>query len=352
MISAVPALMTLLTVSAAETWAIADVDTADAMMGLGAQVTRDLLAAAETQKLPVSTPDQLRTMLTPSKYAALKKCRDSTACVAQALAGTPITRVITGFLSRDEKNYLLRLWHHDVKNGTVICDVDRAILIAARRFQKDVEQAVPGLLRGEREARGTLVVECNVSTAQVSVNGDFVGTPPATLTLKPGKYEVKVERNKYLPVTRLVAVEANQKTTETIKLLLMPGQTADEDLVPRLAGKDKPGEEQARGLTLSIPTWVSGSVAAAAGISASIFGVLARRQETALRDGLDAMTGVYVGTRAQAIEQNRNALIANVSFITLGVAALSTAVFLVFDILGANDAPAAPAPAPGSGGSP
>lgn len=348
MITAVPALLTLLTVSAGETWAIADVDAPDVMMGLGAQVTRELLAEAEAQQLKALTPDQLRGMLPADRYAALKKCRDSSACVAQALSGTPVTRIVTGSLQRDERNYLLRLWHHDVKTGALVCDVDRAILIAARRFQKDVAQAIPPLLRGEREARGTLVVESNVANAQISVNGDFIGTPPATLTLKPGKYEVKVERNKYLPVTRLVAVEANQKTTEFVKLLLIPGQTPDEDTVPKLAATKAGQAEQGSALTLTAPTWISGGVTVAAGVSAAIFGALARSQASALLGGLDEATGVYQGTRGQALEQNRNALIANVSFVAMGVAALATAIFFVIDVL-TDDRPAAPA-SPTTGG--
>jgi hypothetical protein len=50
------------------------------------------------------------------------------------------------------------------------------------------------------------------------------------------------------------------------------------------------------------------------------------------------MTGVYQGTRAEALEQNRNALIANVAFVALGVAAATTVVFLLIDLL--SDAPA------------
>lgn len=338
MISAVPALLSMLAISAAENFAIVDVDAADAMMGLGAQVTRQLVEGAESQKLHALTPDQLRTQLTPEKYAALKKCRDNPACVAQALSGTAITRVITGALARDEKHYLLKLWHHDVKGSTIVCDVDRSVLIAARRFQKDVEQAVPPLLRGEREARGTLIIDANVPTAQISVNGEFIGTPPVTMTVKPGKYEVKIEKNKYLPVSRLFTVEANQTTTEKIKLLLIPGQTADDELAPKLVAKKA---DEAAGVSLSIPTWVFGGVTIAAGLSASIFGILAGRAETSLRGGLDEMTGVYQGTRAQALEQNRNALIANVSFIALGVAAVATAVFLILDLVSHAEPPPA-----------
>jgi len=128
----------------------------------------------------------------------------------------------------------------------------------------------------------------------------------------------------------LFTVEANQTTNETIKLLLVPGQRADDDLAPKLVAKKT---DEATGVSLSIPTWVFGGVTIAAGLSASIFGILAGRAESSLRGGLDEATGVYQGTRAQALDQNRSALIANVSFIALGVAAIATAVFLIIDLV-------------------
>jgi hypothetical protein len=322
--------------------AIVDVDAPDAMMGLGAQVTRQVVDGAAQAGVQAMAPDQLRALLPPDKYLALRKCRESTACVASALSGTSIQRVVTGALSRDERNYLLKLWHHDVKALAIVCDVNRSILIAARRLQKDVEQAVPGLLRGEREARGTLVIETTVPNAQLSVNGEFVGSPPVTLTLKPGKYEVKLEKNKYLPITRLVAVEPNQTTTETLKLLLIPGQQPDEDLAARPVGAGPQPAEPA-GRSLSAPTWIFGAVTVATGAAAGVFAGLAEGQRARLLDGLDATTGVYAGTRAEALEQNRNALIANVGLVALGVAAAATVVFLIIDLL--NGAPEQPAPA-------
>jgi hypothetical protein len=340
MIMVVPALVSLMAVSAAgDTWALVEVDAADAMMGLGAQVTRQLVEGAQAQHLNALGPEQVRGLLTPEKYAALKKCRDSVACVSSAVAGTPITRVVTGSLTRDEKNYLLKLWHHDVKGGALVCDVDRAVLIAARRLQKDVEQAVPPLLRGEREARGSLVIECNVATAQISVNGEFMGTSPVTMSVKPGKYEVKVEKARYLPMNKLLTVEANQTTKEVVKLLLIPGQTPEENEVPKLAGPDQPAAATAGGVRLSAPTWIFGGVTVATGVAAGIFAGLAAHQSSTLLAGLDAPTGVYTGTRAQALEQNRNALVANVSFVALGVAAAATVVFLIIDLVSGDDAP-------------
>lgn len=340
MICAAPALVSLLTLAAADTWAVVDVEAADAMQGLGAQVTRQVLEAAEAMKLKVVTPDQLKALLPPEKYAELRKCRASTACVAQAIGGAGVARVIVGSLGRDEKSYLLRLWHHDVKKGELVADVDRAVLIASRRLQRDVEQAVPPLLRGEQEARGTLVVESNVATAEVLLNGEPAGPLPLRVQLKPGKHEVRLEKDRYLPVTRLVTVEANQTTTETIKLLLMPGQT-DEEALPKLTAQAPKGEAPSA-VSLSVPTFIAGGVTVAAGVSATVFGLLAGGAERSLLAGLDEASGVYQGTRAQALTQNRDALIANVSFVALGVAAVATVVLLVVDLLG-NPAAAAPA---------
>lgn len=309
--------------------AIVDVDAPDLMMGLGAQVTRALISEAQAQKLDVVLPDQLRAQLDARRYESLKKCGGKVACVAQELEGLGVQRAVLGQLSRDERNYLLKLWLIDVSAMTVIADVDRSVLIAARRFQKDVEQAVPPLLRGEREARGTLVIEANLADAQLTLNGEFSGTPPSKLTLKPGKYEVKIERKKYLPITRLVAVEANQETKVVFKLLLIPGQIPDDQIVPALARKQEAA--QAPTLQLSALTWILGGAAVAAGGTGLAFGLVARSQERALIAGYDPQTELYQGTRAQALEQNRNALVANVAFGVAGAALVGAVISGIVD---------------------
>lgn len=335
-------------VAASPKTAIVDVDAPELMMGLGAQVTRAIISEAQAQKLDVLLPDQVREKMDAHRYDALKKCGGNVACAAQELAGLGVKRAVLGKLTRDERNYILKLWLVDVQGLTVIADVDRSILIAARRFQKDVEQAVPPLLRGEREARGTLVIEANLADAQISVNGEFAGAPPLNLTLKPGKYEVKVERKKYLPITRLVAVEANQETKLELKLLLIPGQVPDDQIVPALTRKD--GDKQEQPLQLSALTWLLGAgtlVAAGTGIT---FGVIARGQENALRAGYDADAELYQGTRAQALEQNRNALIANVAFGVAGAALVGTVISGIVDGTRAPAVQVAPAVSPNGAG--
>lgn len=338
-----PVLLVVATVSAAgPKIAIVDVDAPDLMMGLGAQVTRAIVTAAQAQKLDLLLPEQVREKMDAKRYDALKKCGGKVACVAQALESLGVQRAVMGQLTRDERHYLLKLWLIDVPGLSVIADVDRSILIAARRFQKDVEQAVPPLLRGEREARGTLVIEANLADAQITLDGEFEGTPPVKLTLRPGKYEVKVERKKYLPVTRLVAVEANQETKVELKLLLIPGQIPDDQIIPAL--KKKPdGAPVEPPLQVSALTWILGGVTVAAAGTGLTFGLISRSQERVLREGYDPATEVYAGTRAQALEQNRNATIANVAFGLAGAALIGTVVSGIVD--GTRPPPVQVAPA-------
>jgi hypothetical protein len=342
-----PALLALLAAAPAPV-AVVDVDAPDVMMGLGAQLTRTIISAAEALQLPVVTPEALRARLEPTKYEQLKKCGGNVPCAAQLLAEVGVGRAVLGRLDRDDKNYLIKLWLVDVKALTVIADVDRATLIAARRLQKDLDQVVPPLLRGEREARGTLTIRSNLSDAQVTVNGEFIGVTPVTLTLKPGKHEVKLDRKKYLPITRLLTVEPNVETVETFKLLLKPGEVPDA-AAPEVARADEAPSPGGRA-RLSWYTWTSGAVALAAGGAGLYFGLTARAQERALLDGYDAGTMRYQGTRQQALDAQANALAANVLFGVAGAAAVATVVFAVLDLKNPAPVDVAPAAVPGGAG--
>jgi hypothetical protein len=352
-----PALLALFVAAPAlaggDTVGIVDVDGPDTMMGLSMQVTRQVLDAARAQGLTVLTPDELRAKLDPRRYEALRKCGGDAACASQILEATGVTRVVLGALGRDEKNYLLRLWLIDVKRLEVIADVDRAVLIAARRFNRDVEQAVPPLLRGEREARGSLTIACAVPNAQVTINGEFAGVAPVTVNLRPGKYDVKVEKKKYLTVTRLVGVEANQKSTEQIQLLLKPGELPDEDVKPRGGqGDAQASAEGSAPLHLSAGFWVAGAATVAAGATALTFALLSKSADTALQKGYDPQTQVYAGTRQQALDAQRNALVANVAFGVTGAAAATTVVLLILDATHGPGGPVSVAPVvtPAGGG--
>jgi hypothetical protein len=344
---AVPALLATLA-AAPGPLAIIDVDAPDLMMGLGSQVTRSIVQAAEAQKLTILKPEDVRAKLDPKKYEALRKCGNNAPCAAEQLTQLGATRAVLGKLDRDEKNYLLKLWLVDLKNLTIVADVDRAILIAARRFQHDVEQAVPPLLRGEREARGTLTIKSNLPDTQVTVNGDFVGATPVSIQLKPGKYEVKLERKKYLGITRLLNVDPNKETVETFKLLLKPGEIPDEEVVPGLVKKDD-GAPQSQ-VRLSWYTWTAGGVAVAAAGLGLGFGLASRSQDKKLQEGYDETTMTYAGNRQDALGAQQNATIANIAFGVAGAAAVATVVFIILDVKNPVPVDVAPVATPGGAG--
>ncbi len=317
------------------------------MLGLAGQVTRAVLAEAQAQKRSFAGPDELKAALPPKRYEELRHCGGKPACVAQALEGSGYTRAVLGQLGRDDKNYLLRLWLIDVGTMRVIADVDRAVLIAARRLQKDLEEAIPRLLRGEQEAKGTLTIDSNLGDAQVTLNGELVGAPPVTLSLKPGKYEVHLERKKYLSVTRLVEVEAGKETREKIPLLLKPGEVADE---PLAAVVKKPGQDDGSALRVSAPTWIAIAVTLVATGTTLAFGLTEQRLEKKLLEGFDTTTGVYAGTRQDALAARDFALLTNISIAVAAAGLAATIGLLIRDAVSHSEVSVAPAVSPGGAG--
>ncbi len=316
--------------------AVIDLDSPTNMFGLAGQVTREILQEAKNQKLEVITPDELKTRMDQKSYNSLIKCGAKPGCVASALSAYgEIARAVSGTLNRDEKNYKLTITLTDVRTGELVADVDRSVLIASRRFQKDMEQAIPGLLRGEKEARGTLKITTAVKNVTVTLNGELLGTAPVTVQRKQGKYELVLTKSKYLEVKRLVAIEADKTTEEDIRMILMPGET-DKDTLPPLVRKDADAAQEAPGFSFSVPTYLAGGVAIAALAVGAGFGFKAASVDKALVNGFNSTTMVYAGTRADALGVQRDALIANIGFGIAGAAAIATGVLVFLDIRRAN----------------
>lgn len=333
--------------------AIVDLDSPPGMLGLSTQVLKSIVNEAMRTRRNIIQPDELREKLGNKSVNEVAKCADKPGCAAEKLGVLGANKAILGRLNRDEKNYLLQLWFLDLTNLTVITEVDRSILIASRRFQKDVDAAVPGFLRGEREAHGTLTIAATTQNAQVTINGEFMGVAPVTLTLKPGKYEVRCEKPKFLPVKRLVNVEANQKSVEEFRMLLMPGEREDE-LAPLVGQQPKPGDDKGGGFAPSAPTIIFG-VAAAASFGIGLgFGFASKNQYDDLKRGYDPMTDRYAGSREQALAAQRNATGANITFGVAGAALIATVISVVLDVkasqAGDTQVEVTPAPAPGGGG--
>jgi hypothetical protein len=349
-----------------EKLAIVDLDVPPGMLGLSIQVTKAVLTEAQRQKRAVITPDELREKLGNKSLNELIKCADSPACVQDKLGALGVTRAVTGKLNRDEKNYVLQLYLVDLKTMSVVTDVDRSILIASRRFQKDVEAAVPGFLRGEREAHGTLIVNATVQNTQISLNGEFMGVAPITTTLKPGKYELKAEKKSYLPVKRFVDVEPNRKTVEEVRMLLIPGQKPEEEIVPAPIAQSGQGGTAPNaaggggGFRLTAPTLVVGLATLASFGVGLIFGLITNGIQSNLRQGYNPATDIYAGTREQALTAKTDAYVANTGFIIAGVGLIATVILTVLDALRPVDGevsvdvtpPPAAAPAPAPAGAP
>ena len=62
--------------------------------------------------------------------------------------------------------------------------------------------AIPRLLRGEREAVGTLKLTANVKGATVTIDGEPFGVTPLSIALKPASTRSKLEKKSYLSVSR------------------------------------------------------------------------------------------------------------------------------------------------------
>ncbi|MHB8876927.1 MAG: PEGA domain-containing protein [Myxococcaceae bacterium] len=318
--------------------AIVDVEAPPNMMGLAAQVTQEVLRAATAQGYAVITPEEIRGRLGDKAYSELQGCHGRTVCLVSRLMGIRTDRVVVGTLGRDEKSYLVRLWLVDLAKSEVIADVDRSILIASRRLNQDVTAAMPGLLRGEKEARGTLKLTSNAKRVAVTVNGEDKGLTPLTLELKPGKHEIRLEKKAYMPVERLVTIEAGKVTDEVVRLIVIPGQIPEEDMPPPPVVAEARAEPGGKPLSVPAAAWAAGGVAVAAAGAGAWFGLAASRGEKKLTASFDPSAGVYGGTRKDALQAKQNALVANVCFAAAG-AALAAGV--VVTVLGASE-PEAP----------
>lgn len=331
---------------AAPKLAVVEVSSPPTMVGLSAQVTQSVILNAQAQGFSVALPDEVREHVGPNNYDELRTCAGKLACVSSSIRGMAVDRVVLGTLGRNERHYLLRLWLIDLKRLAVVAEVDRSILIASRRLSREIEEAVPRLLKGQSEAKGTLELTTNVRGAEVMINGLPIGLAPLKIDLKPGKHEVIVQKDKYLSVTRLVSIEASGYTKEEVRLLLIPGETPDEE-TPELV-KQAPDQG---GRVLPWLKWVAGGVSVAAAGTGVALGLHAKAVEQELLDAYYPARDLYGGTRAQAIEARNSALAANILFgVAVGAAAAGVGFWLLLPMKEAPKVSVTPVAAPGAGG--
>lgn len=318
--------------------AVVDLATPPTMTGLGAQVTQNILTTAQGQGYAVTAPDAVRAQLGEQRYGELLQCNGKPACVAAKVNGLAADRVVVGSLNRDDRNYLVKLWLIDVANGTEISDVDRSILIASRRLAQDVSDAVPGLLRGEKEAKGKLTINADAKNVEITIDGEPVGKTPLTVELKPGKHELKAEKKAYYPVSRYVTVSASEAGTEQLRMVRIPGQVSEDDVVPELPQAQRQVAQAPAGTGLPRESVMLG--AAALILAGGGVGFLVDTNKA-----LDAQGDAYRETR----QYKDDRLLSTGLFVGAGAAALGAVLVGLF--VDGDDKPAvAPAATAGGGG--
>jgi PEGA domain len=303
--------------------AVVEVTAPPMMQGLASQMTRQILEAAKAQGLKVVPPEEVETFLGAKNMAALKDCGPSAGCVSARLSDLPANRAVIGTLSRDQTHYLVHLWLISLNPPGQVTEIERAILIASRRLQPDVAAALPAFLRGEQEAKGTLVLESSVAQADVTVDGEPAGKTPLTRVLKPGKHELRVSHVGFYPVERLVSVEPGQTTHDMVRLVAIPGV----ELPPLPPPQTAEPVASSGGFRVPVGGWVALGVGAAAAGAGILLGVASHNNETQLQAGYNPARNSYQGFRSQALTGQSQATWANVCFAVAGAGLVTWGIF-------------------------
>ncbi len=265
------------------------------------------------------------------KARALAACGADSICVAMIAGPLGAKRVVTGQLDKTGDAYLIKLWLHDLSVRRVAATLDRKVLIASRRFERDVQEALPAFLAGkaDADATATIAVEGGIDGASISVDGALPVDAPLAWSGAPGKHKVRVTREGYYAVERFFEVATGPNPTVQVKLLVEAGKEPP----PAAKRGGAAVADEGGGLDVPLGSWIAGGVGAGALIGGAVFGSMASGIEADATEGPDGVLGI---TRADALDGGTYALTANVLY---GVAALGVGAGVALFLLD-DDAPA------------
>jgi hypothetical protein len=294
--------------------------------------------AEEARGLGHETRDsrEVGAVVGPERMEAAADCGVDVRCLTAALRGFEADRVLAGTLDRGRTAYEVRLVYVDLSSGRVVGTLNRDILIASRRLERDVRDAVPDILAGVAEQDGVLVVATDVPGTRVLLNQALVGeTPPhVRVAVQPGRHHLRIVAPDHLPYDRYVEVVAGEETVLEPRLFLEPGKSP-----PSLVA-EAPPEEEAPGGGLQTPpsALVSLALGALAVGGGAYFGVQAREIERAAVDR--SGDGFLDVTRTDALLGKRHARNANILYGLAGASLIAASLLTVLPF-GADAPPAA-----------
>lgn len=300
--------------SARSRLAVIEVSAGEGLSGIAAKITRELTAAAVKEgTYEVLDANKVKNAVGTEGLRLLQECKGEPTCLAEKGVVLQGARIVTGDVQKDADSYQVKLWLVDVSSGAIVSKVDRDILIASRRLEKDVAEAIPALIRGEAEASGKVLisVENGVTGAKVIVDGTEIGVTPAEYAGKPGKHTLRVEHADFYPADRFFTVDAGATTEVQVALVPLPRPAAPPPAIAA-AQPSEPFDFPLREVGFGVAG--AGAVLLAVG---AIIGLGVSGTESDAKEG--AVDGVYSITRAEAQSAVSSASTATLLMILGGV---------------------------------
>ncbi|ATB30861.1 PEGA domain-containing protein [Melittangium boletus] len=274
-------------------------------------------------------------------YASVVRCHEA-ACVTNAAETLDADLLTTARLALEDGGWTLRLWTYDRDRGVVEMDVVTGRKPAESAFFREAGAALAKRVTELARPRTLLKVSCNVSQAVVRVGERMLGVGNVEAKLPPGEVQLVVEADEY--------------TTSTQTLTLVPGETKEVAVRLELNGPAPEGPGLDAVASVKKSRGASGpSVFSRPALYTTVLGLAAVGAGVALGmslqgtgQGIDG-EGVREITRAQYLAAQRKDVLATALMAGGGAVAAGSLVWLI--VVPQRSGPVSSSVAPVAGGS-
>jgi hypothetical protein len=155
------------------------------------------------------------------------------ACLSEIAKGLRADKVIYGTIRRtsahDDYAFAINLNLFDATTGSISRSVDDTLVRGQTDFQALAPRAEKLLARlSSNTAGGGIEIQANVADAEVTINGQQVGTTHEGALklagLQPGRYRIEIRKGGYAPHVSTVSVTEGEDTSIAAVLSLAGGQ--------------------------------------------------------------------------------------------------------------------------------